>query len=279
MTTPTFSIVMPAYNAAPYIREAIGSVLAQTRVDWELLVVDDGSTDDTASIVASIEDHRILLLHGRHGGAAAARNIALEKVRGRFLVLLDADDRLPPDSLEARLAVFERHPDTDVVDGRVLIMDHSLTEVSRIYSPWFEGAPFKELVALTGSCFFGPSWMFKWSSDRRLRFTEHAPPAEDMLFAMDYSKDGVSYRHTDRVVLHYRRTPNSSMTRLDKLERAYHFIHRWLEEHPMLTSAGERRRFLLKGRRFMAGAYWKAGRPRAALRALLFKPDLAWWIH
>ena len=93
---------MPAYNASATIAEAIGSVLAQTHSDWELVVVDDGSTDVTAAIVASCaeRDPRIRLIQQDNAGTAAARNTGWQRARGGFVARFDADDILLPNYLE-----------------------------------------------------------------------------------------------------------------------------------------------------------------------------------
>ncbi len=85
---------MPAFNAADTIEAAIGSVLAQTYDDWELIVGDDASTDDTAELALGI-DERIRVVSARErGGPAQGRNLALELAKGELVVLLDADDRM-----------------------------------------------------------------------------------------------------------------------------------------------------------------------------------------
>ena len=86
------SIVIPVYNGANYLREAIESALAQTFRNVEVLVVDDGSTDETAAVARSFRDVRYLYQENR--GLAAARNTGLRESSGRFVVFLDADDRL-----------------------------------------------------------------------------------------------------------------------------------------------------------------------------------------
>ena len=91
---PAVSIITPAYNAGRYLGVAIASVLGQTVPDFEMLVVDDGSTDDTASVAESFarRDRRVRVLRQANGGSAAARNCALAAARGRYYALLDADD-------------------------------------------------------------------------------------------------------------------------------------------------------------------------------------------
>jgi glycosyltransferase involved in cell wall biosynthesis len=91
---PTVSVITPAFNAAPYVRETLDSVLAQTFTDFEVIVVDDGSTDETAAIVDwyAQRDPRVRVVRQANRGIAAARNTAIAHARGRFLALLDSDD-------------------------------------------------------------------------------------------------------------------------------------------------------------------------------------------
>lgn len=106
------SIVTPAYRAAPFIGETIRSVLAQTYTDFEILIVDDCSPDDTAAVVegARSGDSRIRLLRQkRNGGPAAARNRALSEARGRWIAFLDSDDLWLPRKLELQLPFHRAH--------------------------------------------------------------------------------------------------------------------------------------------------------------------------
>ncbi len=108
MDTPTFTVVMPAFNTASTIGIAVRSVLAQTRRDFELVVVDDGSTDNTAEVVEAMQDdERIRLLRQENKGAAAARNTALSDARGRYVSLIDSDDMWLPTYLEAMAASLD----------------------------------------------------------------------------------------------------------------------------------------------------------------------------
>jgi GT2 family glycosyltransferase len=116
---PLVTVIMPAYNVALYLREAVESVVAQTYHDWELVIVDDGSTDETGSIAREcVElDDRIRLVRQENRGLAGARNTALETGRGEFFALLDSDDIWDPGFLEAQMDVFARYPETALVSG------------------------------------------------------------------------------------------------------------------------------------------------------------------
>jgi glycosyltransferase involved in cell wall biosynthesis len=120
---PAVSVIMPALNMAPWIRESIDSILAQSCGDWELIVVDDGSTDEGPDIVSaySAEDARIRMVRHADGGshgASASRNLGLEQARGAFIALLDADDVWHENKLQDQLEIMRLHPDIGVVYGR-----------------------------------------------------------------------------------------------------------------------------------------------------------------
>jgi glycosyltransferase involved in cell wall biosynthesis len=131
MPPPLVSIVMPAHNREPYVAEAIRSVLSQTVDDWELIVVDDGSTDRTAAIVQRFcraHRSRITLLRQANSGVVIARNRAIRMARGRFIAFLDSDDTWHRAKLACQLPVMRAFPDCafsytgyDIVDtaGRV----------------------------------------------------------------------------------------------------------------------------------------------------------------
>jgi glycosyltransferase involved in cell wall biosynthesis len=100
---------MPAYNAANYIQEAIDSVINQTFVDWELIIVDDGSTDHTKEVIAKnvLVDERIHYYYQKNGKQGKARNLAISKSKGTYLAFLDADDLWIPQKLEIQLIEIE----------------------------------------------------------------------------------------------------------------------------------------------------------------------------
>ena len=94
---PYFSIIIPVYNVAPYLRECLDSVLAQTFTDWEAICVDDGSTDGSGAILDEYaeKDRRFCLVRQENQGVGAARNVGLKQALGKYIVFLDADDSIP----------------------------------------------------------------------------------------------------------------------------------------------------------------------------------------
>jgi glycosyltransferase involved in cell wall biosynthesis len=141
--------MMPAYNAERYIGQAIESVLAQTFQKWELIIVDDGSTDRTPEIIACYSDQRIKTYHQANGGEASARNTALQHVHGEYLAFLDADDLYLPEHLEVAMSYLQAHIDYDGVysDGYYINeTGNRLKTLSNRRRGPFEGDIFKEMV-------------------------------------------------------------------------------------------------------------------------------------
>jgi len=105
------SVVMPVHNAAPFVEVAVRSALASDLRELEVIVVDDGSEDDSAGIVAAISDPRVVLLRtSASGGPSRPRNIGIARARAPYVAFLDADDSLRPDKLSAAVAALEKHP-------------------------------------------------------------------------------------------------------------------------------------------------------------------------
>lgn len=108
------SVIIPTYNCARFLPEAIESVLAQTYQDFEIVVVDDGSTDQTEQVVARYQPG-VIFIQQENQGPGAARNRGLRTVTGEYIVFLDADDILMPEKLEMQARFLDHHPEVDVV--------------------------------------------------------------------------------------------------------------------------------------------------------------------
>jgi len=111
------SVIMPAFNAGAYITESIASVIAQTYPYWELIIIDDGSTDDTAAIVKQLigNDTRIKYLYQQNGKQGKARNLGLQNSTGEYIAFLDADDKWMPDKLAIQLNILSADKNIDLL--------------------------------------------------------------------------------------------------------------------------------------------------------------------
>ena len=120
-TTPILSIIMPCYNQAQYIDEAIQSVIRQTYKDWELIIVDDGSTDDSFSIAKRYaqSDIRIKAFSQENGGPSKARNNGVKRSSGKYIMFFDSDDRLALQYLDIGVQYMTSHPECTVFYSRL----------------------------------------------------------------------------------------------------------------------------------------------------------------
>lgn len=154
---PLVSVMIGAYNAAAYLGDAIESVLAQTYQPVELIVVDDGSDDDTGAIARSYGDP-VRTFTQPNGGMAAARNRAVAEAAGAYFAFLDADDRFCRDKIERQLSFFEDGPDLDAVFGHVkefLSPDLDAAAVPSLRPPVDDAPwPTPNLMLVTREAFF-----------------------------------------------------------------------------------------------------------------------------
>ena len=128
MGTPTVSVIIPTHNFGHFILEALESAFAQTYQDFEVIIVDDGSTDGTPEIVAPYLD-RVTLISTDHQGHTAARDVGVAASRGRYICFLDADDLYTPDKLELQVPFLEAHPEIDFV-----FSDYSCFDETSVHS-------------------------------------------------------------------------------------------------------------------------------------------------
>ena len=115
------------YNAALFIKNCIDSVLAQSFHDFELLIVDDESTDNSCDIVNSIRDNRVRLIRNKHDYVGSL-NMLLDEARGKYIARMDADDVMYPNRLAIQCEYMENHPNVDVVGGRMTAFKQSIKE-------------------------------------------------------------------------------------------------------------------------------------------------------
>lgn len=203
---PEITVAMPAYNAAIHLREAMNSILAQSFEDFELLVVDDGSTDNTRALALSIDDKRIRVERlPANKGRATARNMALGRARGRYLAWMDADDIAMPHRLEVQHACLEAHPRIHICGGGVQYFGQS--DALELFPEQPEAA---RAAALFGAPVPNGCALLRLDAVRAfgLRYDAALARAEDMAFWADaLLKAGLKAVNLQEPLLRYRYAP------------------------------------------------------------------------
>lgn len=149
-STPLFSVLVPTYNQAHFLPDALESLLAQTYQNWEAIVVNDGSTDETANVLAEYakRDHRIRVFHKRNGGVGSALNEALRHAHGQWICWLSSDDKFLPNKLDVHLKAIEEYPDIHFFHTNFYLLEE---ETGRLMAPAYdpeEAIPAREFQVL-----------------------------------------------------------------------------------------------------------------------------------
>lgn len=263
MISDLVSVIMPVYNASDFIEEAIESVLSQEYTKWELLVINDGSIDDSEFKILKFKDLRIHYFKQSNMGVSAARNLGLKNMSGEYFCFLDADDMFTTQSISSRISIFNNSPQTMFVDGTVDIYDKKLQCIYEKYIPKKVDDVIAELCKLSGNVFFGPSWMCKRDLKIDYKFDENISHGEDLYFYMKYTCQGL-FGFTDRTILKYRKGHTSAMSNLDGLENGYRQIRMEMNELSHITKQNISD-FKKKSRSIMFKSYLGAVRPLRAI--------------
>ncbi len=143
---PLVSVLIPTFNAGRFVTTTIRSALRQTLEDFEILVLDDGSTDDTVERVRAIRDSRLRLTQHEHSGAPFVLNAGLALARGQFIALLDHDDLWLPSKLARHVAFFETHPSAAVTFSWCSLIDEHDRPIAVHPSRWRGSIGFRHLL-------------------------------------------------------------------------------------------------------------------------------------
>jgi glycosyltransferase involved in cell wall biosynthesis len=177
MKTPLISVIIPTYNRARLLKETIDSVLKQNFQNFELIVVDDGSTDNTGEILSDYKDH-IQVLAQKNKGVSAARNLGISKAKGEFIAFLDSDDLWLPEKLTAQVDFFQSHPDALVCQTEEIWIRNGKRVNPKKRHKKYSGMIFEQSLPL---CIVSPSavMMRKSLFEKVGLFDEHLPACED----------------------------------------------------------------------------------------------------
>lgn len=286
MAEPLFSIVIPCCNYGHWLERSVNSVLAQAGDDWDLLVIDDGSTDTTAQVAQGLlarHPGRLRLLSQPNRGAAATRNRGLDETRGRYLIFLDADDELTPEALDAYRALLAHNPAADLLagahlavtaDGHPRLRPVGVLPATRERRLW--AYLFQKTVHLTGSAV-----AFRRGALAARRYPEQLPSTEDIPvfagllataeIAVTATPVAIAHRHPDSLRHDAARATAAAAALPDEVFRADlmpGWALAWRERYRAQRQLSLFRTCYLAGERCQAvGHYHQALRacPRAAL--------------
>ena len=227
MTQPILSIIIPVYNAEKYLHRCMGSILSQSFREYEVLLVNDGSTDTSGAICDefAVRDERVRVFHKPNGGVSSARNMGLEHAKGEYIYFVDADDEVLPDGLKRLISAA-----TEEVD---MVMCNFIKRNEAGDSLWETSYGGDKALSREESilCNYGAShimdgtwgWMWTWLFKRciiennHLRFDEQIAFNEDALFVVQYlCKTTQTIQYIDSFVYCYYDSNSSIMGKVSR---------------------------------------------------------------
>ena len=203
MSASRVSVVMAAFNTAPFIGEAIESVLGQTLHELELLVIDDGSTDATSAIVGGVADRRVRLIRNPANlGPAASRDVGFALASGRYVAIMDSDDIAVPDRLAIQVDEMERNPDIAVCGSNVELF--GLASRNSDVPPG--DAEIKAMLLAAARNILNPTAMVRLDFVRRhdVRYRSDLAVAEDYAFWLECMYRGARFANLKQPLVRYR---------------------------------------------------------------------------
>jgi glycosyltransferase involved in cell wall biosynthesis len=284
---PRVTVVIPTYNRARTVGDAVASALAQRFEDLEVVVVDDGSTDGTGDVLARVRDTRLRYVPGRHAGVSAARNLGVEHARGELVAFLDSDDLWRPDKLTHEVAFLDRHPEADAVfsDLQKLDGDRSYASFMRetaVFAHYLRGGPYPDGVMLSTRAMrlillqevpIKPSALTlrRTAFERAGAFDETWSSSEDWEFLLRFAHDHpIGYIDRPLAVL---RVGDDSLHRLDQARGERAMIRLLLRERALLRDDREALAAVERGLesrvKHFGWYYLGSGRRRAAAAVFL----------
>ncbi len=227
------SVIMPAYNASKCIAKAIESVLSQDYRNFELIIVDDGSTDDTKEIIDSFKDDRIRYFYEENAGSASARNLAVKQSNGSFIVILDSDDMITEDFITKHIHEFEKNPQADLVYCDDCLVDENGKTIKVIEYPEYPDRKslIRDLFRSGYPIVSFRTCIRKSVFDKLGLFDESLPVGEDYDMMRRFVKHDMKIHHL-KGALYLRRMGFDSLSRnytAQKVESLFEILRRFVD--------------------------------------------------
>lgn len=225
------SVCIPVYNRAKCIGECIESILRQTFTDFELLIVDDGSTDETCDVILSYDDPRIRLIRGEHDYIGSCNRL-FDEAKGKYIARMDSDDLMLPDRLRIQYEYMESHPEVDILGGGAIFFNEE-DDAETIYNKLPHEIGIKELQQHT--FIVHPTAMMRRESIMRhkLCYDANYIYAEDYHFWFQAVKAGLHIHHIEDLLIRYRYSKQQvtylhNTKQEENSQRIVNEINRWI---------------------------------------------------
>lgn len=212
---PKISVIIPCYNQGHYLKETVSSVRNQTEQDWECIIVDDGSTDNTKEIAATLvsEDNRIKYLSKKNGGLSSARNTGLQISKGDYIQFLDSDDYIAPNKFQKQLSLMEANPRITISVTRYHLCKDTIDNVyDTTFSLHKYDFSLNALLYKWGKTFTFPPVCYLVRHDfltaNNIYFNENLRAYEDWLFLLKLKMLGAEFHSVEDFLALYRQHSN-----------------------------------------------------------------------
>jgi len=211
MSTPGVSVIMPVYNTAAYLGQAIESILGQTFTDLELLIINDGSTDSSASVIGQYKDPRIIYVENEvNKGLVYTLNRGIDLARGEWIARMDGDDISLTNRLEMQLNHLISHPGIDILATRIALMDESGADSGQWPADAANISPEQIRNYLPrDNCIAHPSIMARAAVMKKFRYREEQSESEDYDLWLRLVASGIGIHKLNTVLLRHRIVTNS----------------------------------------------------------------------
>lgn len=265
---PDISIIIPCYNGSVYITETLNSILSQDENNFEVIAVDDGSTDDSANKIKSTGDERIRYVYQQNQGVSAARNFGLTFATGKYIIFFDADDLMSDAFLSSRKALLENREDIDIVCGEVQKFNDK-GSIDGYFRGAAENHMIEDILLYNQDVVTCPSnYLFRagFLKQNKLLFNPKLSSTADKYFLVQCGLLGKSALIKGFGALKYRVTPNSmshGLTEKLVLDNEQYYAE-LLHNHLIPRQIENKSVFL--GDFILCAANWKVNKKGKALR-------------
>lgn len=233
---PTISVIVPVYKVEKYIHRCVNSILNQTYQDFELILVDDGSPDNSGAICDeyAAKDSRIRVIHKLNGGVSSARNVGLDHAKGQFVMFCDSDDYVEPEWCEHLFTQISQYPESWCFCGcHCVDATGKYTEENCVFhpTPVYEVLPISEYEQLYQTNYAACLWERIFNMDiirkHHIRFDEKLSVSEDVLFTLEYGQHCNSISVVNLPLYNHRVYLNNEVEHLDgNLPKEMFYINR-----------------------------------------------------